>query len=75
LYADTLLCGRLIGRTKRGLNSNLHALTKELGRPILLFLTAANVSDYIDAQEPLSSTPDMINEARLAELQPLVTSG
>lgn len=49
--------GRLIGRTKGGLNSKLHAVTDDLGRPVRLFLTAGNVSDYIGARALLPSLP------------------
>jgi hypothetical protein len=47
--------GRLIGRTKGGLNSKSHAVTDAVGRPIQLFLTAGNVSDYIGARALLPS--------------------
>ena len=47
----------MIGLTKGGLNSKLHAVTDALGRPIRLFLTAGNVSDYIGARALLSSLP------------------
>ena len=49
--------GRLIGRDKGGLNSKLHAVTDAVGRPIQLFLTAGNVSDYIGARALLPSLP------------------
>ncbi|MFY9210831.1 MAG: IS5 family transposase [Aestuariivita sp.] len=49
--------GRLIGCTKGGLNSKLHAVTDAVGRPIQLFLTAGNVSDYIGARALLPSLP------------------
>ena len=48
---------RLIGRTKGGMNSKLHAVSDAAGRPIQLFLTAGNVSDYIGARALLSSLP------------------
>jgi len=47
----------MIGRTKGGLNSKLHAVTDALGRPIRMFLTAGNVSDYKGALALLSSLP------------------
>ncbi|UCD68953.1 MAG: IS5 family transposase [Betaproteobacteria bacterium] len=50
--------GRLIGRTKGGMNSKLHSVTDALGRPITLFLSAGNVSDYIGARALLASLPD-----------------
>ncbi|WP_144277379.1 IS5 family transposase [Mailhella massiliensis] len=37
---------RLIGRTKGGLNSKLHAVCDGHGRPVLLLLTEGQVSDY-----------------------------
>ncbi len=49
--------GRLIGRTKGGMNSKLHAVTDAIGRPMRLFLTAGQRSDYIGARALLSSLP------------------
>ncbi len=49
--------GRLIGRTKGGLNSKLHALADANGRPIHKFLSAGQISDYIGARALLSSIP------------------
>jgi hypothetical protein len=37
--------GRLIGRTKGGINTKLHAVTDADGRPIRFFMTAGQVSD------------------------------
>jgi hypothetical protein len=37
--------GRLIGRTKGGMNTKLHAVTDANGRPISFFMTAGQVSD------------------------------
>ena len=37
--------GRLIGRTKGGLNTKLHAVTDARGRPLKFFMTAGQVSD------------------------------
>lgn len=39
--------GRLIGRTKGGMNTKLHAVTDANGRPSSVFMTAGQVSDYI----------------------------
>lgn len=39
--------GRLIGRTKGGMNTKLHAICDSQGRPLNLFVTAGQVSDYI----------------------------
>ena len=47
--------GRLIGRTKGGLNSELHVLADAKGRPIRMFLSAGQTSDYIGARALLSS--------------------
>jgi len=49
--------GRLIGRTKGGLNSKLHVLADAKGRPIRMFLSAGQTSDYIGARALLSSIP------------------
>lgn len=37
--------GRLIGRTKGGMNTKLHAVTDANGRPISFFMTAGQESD------------------------------
>jgi transposase len=39
------------------LNSKLHAVTDALGRPIRMFLTAGNVSDYVGAWAMVGSLP------------------
>jgi len=49
--------GRLIGRTKGGLNTKLHAICDSLGRPLSFFVTAGQVSDYIGAAALLGSLP------------------
>ena len=49
--------GRLIGRTKGGMNTKLHAICYSQGRPIDLFVTAGQVSDYIGARALLSGLP------------------
>jgi transposase len=49
--------GRLIGRTKGGLNTKLHAITDAEGRPIRFFLTAGQVSDYTGALALLDALP------------------
>lgn len=41
---------RHIGRTKGGLNSKLHAVVNENGKPIIMALTAGQVSDHIGAK-------------------------
>ena len=45
------------GRTKGGMNSKLHTVTDALGRPLRMFLTAGQRSDYIGARALLSSLP------------------
>lgn len=49
--------GRLIGRTKGGMNTKLHAVADAKGRPIRMFVTAGPVSDYTGAAAMLSSLP------------------
>ena len=49
--------GRLIGRTKGGMNTKLQAIYDSQGRPIYLFVTAGQVSDYIGARALLSGLP------------------
>nr|WP_111301835.1 IS5 family transposase [Paracoccus saliphilus] len=49
--------GRLIGRTKGGMNTRLHAIGDSQGRPIDLFVTAGQVSDHIGARALLGSLP------------------
>ncbi len=41
---------RCIGRTKGGLNSKLHAVCDETGKPVHLLLTTGHASDYTDAR-------------------------
>ena len=40
-------------------NTNLHAICDSQGRPLNLFVTARQVSDYIGARALLSSLPDV----------------
>lgn len=49
--------GRLIGRTKGGMNTNLHAICDCQGRPLNLLVTAGQVSDYIGACALVGSFP------------------
>ena len=42
--------GRLIGRTKGGMNTKLHAICDSHGRPLNLFVRAGQISDYIGAR-------------------------
>ena len=41
---------RHIGRTKGGLNSKLHAVVNASGKPIIMALTAGQVSDHVGAK-------------------------
>ena len=50
-------CKRFIGRTKGGLNSKLHVVTDAKGRPIGMYLSAGQTSDYIRARALLPSLP------------------
>lgn len=50
-------CGRLIGRTRGGLNSKLHVTADARGRPIGMFPSAGQRSDYPGAMALLSSLP------------------
>ena len=49
--------GRLIGRTKGGMNTKLHAVTDTIERPIRFFMTAGQVSDYAGAKALISNLP------------------
>lgn len=49
--------GRLIGRTKGGIKTKLHAVTDAKGRPTKFFVTAGQVSDDTGAAALLSSLP------------------
>ena len=49
--------GRLIGRTKGGMNTKLHAASHANGRPLSFFMTAGQVSDYTGAAALLDEMP------------------
>ena len=49
--------GRLIDRTKCGMNTKLHAVTDTLGRPTRFFMTAGQVSDYTRARALVGNLP------------------
>ncbi|WP_408870962.1 IS5 family transposase [Acetobacter fabarum] len=51
-----------IGRTKGGLNSKLHAVCDDQGRPVRLHLTAGQVSDFRGADVLLADLPDETEE-------------
>jgi transposase len=50
--------GRLIGRTKGGLNTKLHAVTDAMGRHLKFFMTAGQMSDHTGATALLGGLPD-----------------
>ncbi|GBR53486.1 transposase [Neokomagataea thailandica NBRC 106555] len=47
----------MIGRTKGGMNTKLHAVTDQNGRPLSFFMTARQISDYTGAAALLDSLP------------------
>lgn len=49
---------RCIGRTKGGLNSKLHAVCDGGGKPLVMLLTAGQVSDFKGAAELLDDLPE-----------------
>jgi len=49
--------GRLIGRTKGGMNTKLHAVADANGRPSSFFMTVGQVSDYTGAAALLDDLP------------------
>jgi transposase len=49
---------RCIGRTKGGLNSKLHAVCDEIGRPIIFLLTEGQTSDHKGAAMIYPVLPD-----------------
>ena len=49
--------GRLVGRTKGGMNTKLHALTDADGRPLSFFMTAGQVSDCTSVAALLDDLP------------------
>jgi hypothetical protein len=53
---------RHIGRTKGALNSKLHAVRDDQGRPVRLHLTAGQVSDFKGADVLLADLPDEAEE-------------
>ena len=50
--------GRLIGQTKGGMNTKLHANTDTRGRPVRFFITAGQVSDYTGAAALMNGLPE-----------------
>ncbi|EAR52144.1 ISSpo7, transposase [Oceanicola granulosus HTCC2516] len=62
--------GRLIGRTKGGMNTKLHAISDSQGRPLDLLVTAGEVSDYIGARALCDSLPVSIGCSRIAATTP-----
>ncbi|MCF2869456.1 IS5 family transposase [Octadecabacter sp. G9-8] len=49
--------GRLFGQTKGGMNTKLLAMTDKSGRPIRLFITPSQVSDYTRAAALMNGLP------------------
>jgi transposase len=49
-FAKKRTLPRRIGRTKGGLNSKLHALCDDKGRPIVLCLSEGQLSDHVGAK-------------------------
>ena len=45
----------MIGRTKGGMNTKLHAVPDAEGRPIRFFMTAGQISDYTGAAALLAA--------------------
>ena len=48
----------MIGQTKGGMNTKLHAVTDTSGRPVRLFITAGQVSDYAGAAALMNGIPE-----------------
>lgn len=49
---------RHIGRTKGGLNSKLHAVVNPQGKPVVMALTAGQVSDHVGAKIVYPALPN-----------------
>lgn len=49
--------GRLIGRTRAGMNTKLHAVSDANSRPLSFFMTAGQVSDHTGAAALLDNLP------------------
>jgi hypothetical protein len=49
--------GRLIGRTKGGMDTKLHAVTDANDRPLSFFMIAGQISDYTGAAALLDDLP------------------
>ena len=49
--------GRPIGRAKGGMNTKRHAICDSKGRPLNVFVSAGQVSDYIGVRALLRSLP------------------
>ena len=63
--------GRLIGRIKGGMNTKLHAICDSRGRPLNLFVTAGQASDYIRLRALLSSLPTSIGCSGIESMTPI----
>ena len=51
-------CSKCKSGTNGGINTKLHVVTGTSGRPIHLFITARQVSDYTDAAVLMKSLPE-----------------
>lgn len=49
--------GRLIGRTKGGMSTKLHAITDANGRPLSFVITAGQIGDYTGVAASLDNLP------------------
>jgi len=47
--------GRLIGQSRAGINTKLHAICDSQGRPLDMFMTAEQVGDQIGASALIAS--------------------
>ncbi len=62
--------GRLIGRTKGGMNTKFHAVADANGCPLSFFLTAGPVSDYTGAAALLDDLPKAQGFSAIAATTP-----
>ena len=63
--------GRLIGRTKVGMNTKLHAICDRQGRRLNLFVTAGQVSGLIEAAPFLAPCGTSIGHSRSVAMMPI----
>ena len=67
--------GRLIGRTKGGMNTRLHAVTDADGRPIRFFMAAGEVSDDTGAAARPTRAPGLDLIVSDQDLTPVQATG